>query len=217
VRGCVSSPGMHHDKPFREVRLSYLRYHSGGNQFRRCPGERRLNRGQLPVRSEGHDTGRPPLVLPLRSCHQASVLVQPRRARNGRARHAAGPFSAIEDRAAFSGSQQSGSTAAEPDGVQIGRRCARRITRRTGHWRQRRTAGRRRHACLYPEQPARNRTGRACAVIARRVALAGRFRRDQSIRQSAACRGRAGFSSCLTRCLSDGSACDCGHRDCEQV
>ena len=33
----------------------------------------------------------------------------------------------------------------------------------------------------------------------------------------AACRDRAGFSSCLTRCLSDGSACECGHRDCEQV
>jgi len=27
----------------------------------------------------------------------------------------------------------------------------------------------------------------------------------------AACRNRHGFSACLTRCLADGKACDCGH------
>ena len=32
-----------------------------------------------------------------------------------------------------------------------------------------------------------------------------------------ACRKRSGFSSCVTRCLSDGQACECGHRDCEPV
>lgn len=32
-----------------------------------------------------------------------------------------------------------------------------------------------------------------------------------------ACRDRSGFSSCLTRCLSDGQACDCGHEKCESV
>ena len=32
-----------------------------------------------------------------------------------------------------------------------------------------------------------------------------------------ACRNRSGFSSCLTRCLADGNACECGHRDCEAV
>ncbi|MEA3187544.1 MAG: hypothetical protein QOD99_1374 [Chthoniobacter sp.] len=32
-----------------------------------------------------------------------------------------------------------------------------------------------------------------------------------------ACRKRAGFSSCVTRCLSDGQSCECGHRDCEPV
>ena len=26
-----------------------------------------------------------------------------------------------------------------------------------------------------------------------------------------ACRHRRGFSACLTRCLTDGQACDCGH------
>lgn len=26
-----------------------------------------------------------------------------------------------------------------------------------------------------------------------------------------ACRQRPGFSACLTRCLTDGRACDCGH------
>ena len=30
-----------------------------------------------------------------------------------------------------------------------------------------------------------------------------------------ACRKRPGFSSCVTRCLSDGQACECGHQDCE--
>ena len=40
---------------------------------------------------------------------------------------------------------------------------------------------------------------------------------SRRIKCVAACRDRAGFSSCLTRCLSDGSACECGHRDCEQV
>lgn len=32
-----------------------------------------------------------------------------------------------------------------------------------------------------------------------------------------ACRKRPGFSSCVTRCLSDGKACECGHQDCESV
>ncbi len=32
-----------------------------------------------------------------------------------------------------------------------------------------------------------------------------------------ACRKRPGFSSCVTRCLSDGKACECGHQDCEPV
>ena len=32
-----------------------------------------------------------------------------------------------------------------------------------------------------------------------------------------ACRKRPGFSSCVTRCLSDGNACECGHQDCEAV
>jgi hypothetical protein len=32
-----------------------------------------------------------------------------------------------------------------------------------------------------------------------------------------ACRNRPGFSSCLTRCLTDGQACDCGHEACEPV
>ena len=32
-----------------------------------------------------------------------------------------------------------------------------------------------------------------------------------------ACRHRHGFSSCVTRCLTDGKACACGHGDCEQA
>jgi hypothetical protein len=32
-----------------------------------------------------------------------------------------------------------------------------------------------------------------------------------------ACRRRPGFSSCLTRCLTDGKACDCGHAECEST
>lgn len=31
------------------------------------------------------------------------------------------------------------------------------------------------------------------------------------------CRERPGFSSCVTRCLSDGKSCECGHRDCKAV
>ncbi len=30
-----------------------------------------------------------------------------------------------------------------------------------------------------------------------------------------ACRKRSGFSSCVTRCLTDGHACDCGHEKCQ--
>ncbi len=32
-----------------------------------------------------------------------------------------------------------------------------------------------------------------------------------------ACRKRHGFSSCVTRCLTDGHACECGHEKCEPV
>lgn len=32
-----------------------------------------------------------------------------------------------------------------------------------------------------------------------------------------ACRKRPGFSSCVTRCLTDGQACECGHEECEPV
>jgi len=32
-----------------------------------------------------------------------------------------------------------------------------------------------------------------------------------------ACRNRPGFSSCLTRCLTDGQSCECGHGDCREV
>ena len=32
-----------------------------------------------------------------------------------------------------------------------------------------------------------------------------------------ACRKRPGFSSCVTRCLTDGQTCDCGHEKCEPV
>ena len=31
------------------------------------------------------------------------------------------------------------------------------------------------------------------------------------------CRHRPGFSSCVTRCLTDGNACNCGHEGCEPV
>lgn len=31
----------------------------------------------------------------------------------------------------------------------------------------------------------------------------------------AACRDRHGFSGCVTRCLTDGQACACGHEECE--
>jgi hypothetical protein len=30
-----------------------------------------------------------------------------------------------------------------------------------------------------------------------------------------ACRHRPGFSACLTRCLTDGQSCNCGHAECE--
>jgi hypothetical protein len=36
---------------------------------------------------------------------------------------------------------------------------------------------------------------------------------SRRIRCVCACRSRAGFSACLTRCLTDGVACDCGHED----
>ena len=52
-----------------------------GASFAAVPESGAKTGGQLPVRSEGHDTRRPPLVLPHRSRHQASVLVQPRRER----------------------------------------------------------------------------------------------------------------------------------------
>ena len=32
-----------------------------------------------------------------------------------------------------------------------------------------------------------------------------------------ACRKRHGFSACVTRCLTDGNACDCGHENAESV
>jgi hypothetical protein len=32
-----------------------------------------------------------------------------------------------------------------------------------------------------------------------------------------ACREKPGFSSCLTRCLTDGQACNCGHQECRSV
>lgn len=32
-----------------------------------------------------------------------------------------------------------------------------------------------------------------------------------------ACRERPGFSSCLTRCLTDGQACECGHENCQAL
>ena len=32
-----------------------------------------------------------------------------------------------------------------------------------------------------------------------------------------ACRKRHGFSACVTRCLTDGKACDCGNENAESV
>ncbi len=32
-----------------------------------------------------------------------------------------------------------------------------------------------------------------------------------------ACIDRPGFSAAITRCLTDGQACDCGHANCESV
>lgn len=32
-----------------------------------------------------------------------------------------------------------------------------------------------------------------------------------------ACRERRGFSGCVTRCLTDGQACECGHEERESV
>ena len=40
---------------------------------------------------------------------------------------------------------------------------------------------------------------------------------SRRIKCVAACRSRKGFSSCVTRCLTDGQACDCGHESCEEV
>jgi hypothetical protein len=37
------------------------------------------------------------------------------------------------------------------------------------------------------------------------------------IRCVVGCRDRHGFSACLTRCLTDGQCCDCGHKDCHQA
>jgi hypothetical protein len=34
---------------------------------------------------------------------------------------------------------------------------------------------------------------------------------SRRIKCVAACRGKSGFSACVTRCLTDGRACDCGH------
>jgi hypothetical protein len=56
--------------------------------------------------------------------------------------------------------------------------------------------------------------------------LAGELKEDEAkaveiwarrIKCVVACRKRPGFSSCVTRCLSDGQACECGHQDCESV
>lgn len=40
---------------------------------------------------------------------------------------------------------------------------------------------------------------------------------SRRIKCAVACRRRPGFSSCLTRCLTDGQTCDCGHESCEPV
>jgi hypothetical protein len=36
---------------------------------------------------------------------------------------------------------------------------------------------------------------------------------SRRIKCVAACRKRHGFSACVTRCLTDGKACDCGHAE----
>ena len=33
----------------------------------------------------------------------------------------------------------------------------------------------------------------------------------------AACRNRRGFSACVTRCLTDGQSCACGHEECDAI
>jgi hypothetical protein len=40
---------------------------------------------------------------------------------------------------------------------------------------------------------------------------------SRRIKCVAACRDASGFSACVTRCLTDGQACGCGHTDCEEV
>jgi hypothetical protein len=40
---------------------------------------------------------------------------------------------------------------------------------------------------------------------------------SRRIKCVAACRNRQGFSACVTRCLTDGQACECGYNDCESV
>lgn len=36
---------------------------------------------------------------------------------------------------------------------------------------------------------------------------------SRRIKCVSACRGKSGFSACVTRCLTDGRACDCGHQE----
>ena len=40
---------------------------------------------------------------------------------------------------------------------------------------------------------------------------------SRRIRCVVACRKRSGFSGCITRCLTDGQACDCGHENCKEA
>jgi len=40
---------------------------------------------------------------------------------------------------------------------------------------------------------------------------------SRRIRCVTSCRQRPGFSACLTRCLTDGQACDRGHDSCEEA
>lgn len=56
--------------------------------------------------------------------------------------------------------------------------------------------------------------------------LAGELEKDEAkavefwsrrIKCVVACRRRPGFSACVTRCLTDGQACDCGHESCESI